>query len=160
MVWTLNKPWQKRERKNWHCDFPVHDCTLEENGSPYFSSVVRQCKWPSLSRKNIEIRKFCYDRNVTSHVSALLWKSIPLTAFNTGERILIWWRLLWFLFVISWKLTRYFQFVHPSRSFSRVRRVTFSHIFFSLDLCCLILPRFNWQFSHQKCAFGGNKFYL
>ena len=32
-------------------DFPVHDCTEEQNGSPYFSSIVPQYKWPSLSKK-------------------------------------------------------------------------------------------------------------
>ena len=25
-------------------DFPVHDCTQEPNGSPYFSFIVHQCK--------------------------------------------------------------------------------------------------------------------
>ena len=159
MVWTLNKPWQKRKRKNWHCDFPVHDCTLEENGSPYFSSVVRQCKWPSLSRKNIEIRKFCYDRNVTSHVSALLWKSIPLTAFNTGERN---------PYLVTFVMVPVCHIMETNPVFPVCPPLPFlfkgkaghvlAHKF--LDLCCLILPRFNWQFSHQKCAFSGNKFYL
>ena len=32
-------------------DFPAHDYTQEQNGSPYFSSIVRQCKSPSLSRR-------------------------------------------------------------------------------------------------------------
>ena len=41
-------------------DFPVHDCTQELNGSLYFPSIVRQCKWSSLSRKIVEIQKFCY----------------------------------------------------------------------------------------------------
>ena len=85
MVWTLNKPWQKRERKNWHCDFPVHDCTLEENGSPYFSSVVRQCKWPSLSRKNIEIRKFCYNQ------LQKYWDTVPYFGLNGLSMILCSW---------------------------------------------------------------------
>ena len=39
--------------------FPAHDCTQELNSSPYLSSIDRQCKWPSLSRKIVEIQKFC-----------------------------------------------------------------------------------------------------
>ena len=42
-------------------DFPVHDCAQEQNGSPY---IVRQCKWPSLSRKIVEIQKFCHHGNI------------------------------------------------------------------------------------------------
>ena len=40
-------------------DLPVHDCTREQNSSPYFSSIVRQCKWLSLSRKMIDIHNSC-----------------------------------------------------------------------------------------------------
>ena len=32
-------------------DFPVYDCTQEQNGSLHFSSLVRHCKWQSLSKK-------------------------------------------------------------------------------------------------------------
>ena len=32
-------------------DSPVHDYTQEQNGSPYFSSIIRQYKWPSLSKR-------------------------------------------------------------------------------------------------------------
>ena len=53
-------------------DFPVHDHTQEQNGSPYFSSIVRQSKWPSLSRKIVVIQKFCYNGNLTSPFSSLL----------------------------------------------------------------------------------------
>ena len=35
------------------------DCTQEQNDSPYFSSIVQQCKWSPLSRKVVEIQKFC-----------------------------------------------------------------------------------------------------
>ena len=47
MFWDLNKPWscnnkimteKKKEKFNMH-DFAVHDCTKEQNGSPYFSSI-------------------------------------------------------------------------------------------------------------------------
>ena len=53
-------------------DFPVHDCTQKQNGSPYFSSIVQQCKWPFLSRKIIESQKVCNVGNMTSHFSSLL----------------------------------------------------------------------------------------
>ena len=40
-------------------DFPVHDCTQEQNGSPYFSSIVRRYRWPSLYvKETVEIRSF------------------------------------------------------------------------------------------------------
>ena len=45
------------EKKNEKIDmynFLVHDCTQKQNSSPYFSSIVQQCKWPSLSRKIVE----------------------------------------------------------------------------------------------------------
>ena len=54
----LNKAWSckygrkkktKQKRKNLACMTPVHDCTLDQNGSPYFPSIARQRKWPSLS---------------------------------------------------------------------------------------------------------------
>ena len=53
-------------------DFPVHDCTRDQNGVPYFSSIVRQCKWPSLSREIVEIQKICFNGKVKSHFSFLL----------------------------------------------------------------------------------------
>ena len=53
-------------------DFPVQDCTQEQNGSQYFYSRVQQCKWPSLSRKIVEIQEFYYHGNLTSHFSSLL----------------------------------------------------------------------------------------
>ena len=56
-------------------DFPVPDCTQEQNGSPQFSSIVRQCKWPSMSRMIVEIQKFCYHGNLTSRFSLFLWVS-------------------------------------------------------------------------------------
>ena len=42
----------KKNEKIDTYDFPVHDCTQGENGSPHFSSIVRQCNWPSLSMKD------------------------------------------------------------------------------------------------------------
>ena len=59
----LNKPWScKYGQKNYKDDmndFPVHHCTPKGNGSSYFPSIVRQCKWPSRSRKIVEIQKLC-----------------------------------------------------------------------------------------------------
>ena len=52
-------------------DFPVHDYTQGKNGSPYFSSIIGQCKWPSLSKKIVVIQKFCYHGNLMSHSSSL-----------------------------------------------------------------------------------------
>ena len=49
-------------------DFPVRDCPSGTKRSPYFSSIVRQFRWPSLPRK-IEIQKSCYLGYVTSHFS-------------------------------------------------------------------------------------------
>ena len=65
---------EKEERIDIY-DLPVHDCALEQNSSPYFSSIVRQCKWLSLSRKMIEIHKYCYHGNLTSLFCSLY--SIP-----------------------------------------------------------------------------------
>ena len=57
-------------------EFPVHDCTQEQNGSPYFSPIVRRYKWPSFSRKIVEIQKFCYHGNLTSRFPLILdWVS-------------------------------------------------------------------------------------
>ena len=40
-------------------DFLVHDCTREQNNNPFFTTIIRQCKWPSLSRTIVGIQKFC-----------------------------------------------------------------------------------------------------
>ena len=61
--------WKKRTVGVY--DFPVLDCTQDENGSPFFSSIVRQWKWPSLSRTMVENQKCCYHGNMTSHISFL-----------------------------------------------------------------------------------------
>ena len=66
-------------------DFPVHDCA---NGSPCFSSIVRQCQWPSLSRKTVEISKFCYHGHMTSHFSSLLTSQDKLSQSSEPIRIL------------------------------------------------------------------------
>ena len=34
---------EKNEKIDMY-EFPVHDCTQEQNGSPCFSSIVRKCK--------------------------------------------------------------------------------------------------------------------
>ena len=61
-------------------DFPMHDWTRDQNGVPYFSSIVRQCKWPSLSREIVEIQKICFSGKVKSHFSFLLCDK------GTGEK--------------------------------------------------------------------------
>ena len=58
---------EKKNKKNGLYNFRVYECTREQNGNPYFCSIVRRCKWPSLSRKIVEIQKFCYRGNLTSH---------------------------------------------------------------------------------------------
>ena len=53
-------------------DFPVLDGTQGQNGGPYyFSSIVRQWKWPSLSREIGEIHKSSCHGNMTSQFSSL-----------------------------------------------------------------------------------------
>ena len=46
--------------------FPGHHCNQEQNVSPNFAPIVEQCKWSSLSRKIVGIRKCCYYGNPTS----------------------------------------------------------------------------------------------
>ena len=50
-----NKPWSCKYGRKKLYDFPVHDCTQEQNGSPYFSSIVGQC-WMAVS-----VKKGCRD---------------------------------------------------------------------------------------------------
>ena len=45
-------------------DIPVCASTQEQYGGSYFSSIVRRCKWSTLSRKIVEIKKFWYQGNV------------------------------------------------------------------------------------------------
>ena len=54
-------------------DFPLHNCPQDQNSSPYFSSIVQRGKYLSLSRKIVEILKFCYHGNLTSHFSSLFF---------------------------------------------------------------------------------------
>ena len=69
---------EKNEKINVY-DFPLHYCTQEQNSIPYFSLMVWQCKGTSLSRKIVEIQKFCYHGNAISHYSPLLQMAILLT---------------------------------------------------------------------------------
>ena len=66
-------------------DFPVDYYTQEQNGSPYFSSIIRQCKWPSLSKKIVVIRKFCHHGSLMSHSSSLY--RIDLTNLKVFQEI-------------------------------------------------------------------------
>ena len=50
----LNNPWsckygRDNNKKLRMYDFPVRDCTQEQNSSEYSFFIVRQCKWLSLS---------------------------------------------------------------------------------------------------------------
>ena len=64
----LNKPWsckydrKKNEKKNDMYDFPVHNCTQEQDGSPYLSFIVRQ-------QMTVSVKKSCYYGNLMSQVS-------------------------------------------------------------------------------------------
>ena len=69
----------KKMKKINMYDFPVHHCTQEQNSIPCFSLMVGQCKGTSLSRKIVEIQKFCYHGNAISHYSPLLQMAILLT---------------------------------------------------------------------------------
>lgn len=53
-------------------DFLIYDWTRDQNGVTYFSSIVRQRKWPSLLREIVEIQKLCFNGKVKSHFSFLL----------------------------------------------------------------------------------------
>ena len=50
---------KKKKEKIYMYDFLVLYGAKKQNGSPYFSSVVRQYKWPSLSKRIVKIHKFC-----------------------------------------------------------------------------------------------------
>ena len=46
----------EKKKNNDMYDFSMHDFTQEQNGSPYYSSIVRHCKCPSLRRKVVAIQ--------------------------------------------------------------------------------------------------------
>ena len=82
--------WQKKTEKLTCMTFP---CTLalrnKTVASPYFvlPSTGRLIKWPSLLRKTVEILKFCYHGNVTSHFSLLSLQALcsqPFTWYKTA----------------------------------------------------------------------------
>ena len=80
----LNKPlsckYSRKKKKTikMTCMTPMHDCTLDQNGSPYFSSIVRQCKWPSLSWTIVEVQEFCYHGKETSQFYSSQRQSSPV----------------------------------------------------------------------------------
>ena len=76
-ILDLKKPWsckygKKKNEKN---------CYIWLSCAPNFSSIVRQCKWPFLSRKIVEFQKFCYHGNATSHFAFPLLSVIPFVLF-------------------------------------------------------------------------------
>ena len=52
-------PWQQNfcisMKKIDMCAVPEHDCTREQNRSPYFPFVVCKCKQPSLSQSDMQL---------------------------------------------------------------------------------------------------------
>ena len=54
--------------------FPVHDCTQEQNGSPYFFFHLSATQMAV----SVKIQKFCYHTNLTSHFSSLLKRAALL----------------------------------------------------------------------------------
>ena len=74
--------WRKKKKRKKY-DFPVHDCHQEPNCSPNFSFLVRQCKWPFLSRKIVEIQKF-FDHvkgEITPPLSIVIYLSFFISLF-------------------------------------------------------------------------------
>ena len=66
----------EKKRKNSHVWISGASLHSGTKGSPYFFSIVRQYKWPSSSRKIVEIQKFCYHGNLTSRFPLILgWVS-------------------------------------------------------------------------------------
>ena len=98
----LNKLWscksgRKKNEKIEVYDFPVHDCTQEQNSSPYFTSIIGQCKWLLLWRKVVEIQKFCYHGNNSSHSPLLLrlcskknWRGPSASTAPSIIRVVFW----------------------------------------------------------------------
>ena len=62
---------ENREKVDMY-DFPVHDYTQEQNGSPYSISNFDNAN--GLSRKIVVVQKFCYHGNLTSHFCSLFAK--------------------------------------------------------------------------------------
>ena len=67
--------WQKKKQTK-------KSCYIWLSWAPNFSSVVRECKWPFLSRKIVEFQKFCYHGNATSRFPLLLLPVIPFFLFH------------------------------------------------------------------------------
>lgn len=68
-------------------DFPVHDCIQEQNGSPYLSFIVRQCKWPSVSRKVVQIQKLPRASTVTECLALELQRTITSNKKKKKTRV-------------------------------------------------------------------------
>ena len=79
--------WQKKTKEVDMYDFPVHDCIQEQNGSPYLSFIVRQCKWPSLSRKVVEIQKLPRASMVTECLALELQRTITSNKKKKKTRV-------------------------------------------------------------------------
>ena len=77
---------RKNEKKIDMCAFSVHDCTREQNGSPYFSSIVQRVQMA------ISVKKDCWEPEICQ-----AWQ--PDVAFFPLYEV--WKILLKFDFVIS-----------------------------------------------------------
>ena len=79
---TWQNPWRNREKSLRHVVMVAKWPTLNKPWS--FPSIVRQCKWLSVSRKLVEIQKFCFHGNVTSHFSLLV--ALTMCTSKTDNR--------------------------------------------------------------------------
>ena len=64
----------KNQTNDVYTVFPVHDCTQEQNGSPYFFFHLSTMQMAV----SVKIQKFCYHNNLTSHFSSLLRRAALL----------------------------------------------------------------------------------
>ena len=81
---VLQIRWMKTKKltcMTFLCTLALRNKTV---ASPYFvlPFIVRLIKWPSLLRRIVEIQKFCYHGNVTSHFSSLLSLFYPKLTTN------------------------------------------------------------------------------
>ena len=73
---------KKNETNDMYTVFPVHDCTQEQNRSPYFFFHLSTMQMAV----SVKIQKFCYHGNLTSHFSSLLRRAALLKIRqNTAE---------------------------------------------------------------------------
>ena len=89
-------------------NIPVCACTQEQNGGPYFSSLVRRCKWSTLSRKIVEIKKFWYQGNVILCLSSQM-QSLVLRYARKQNKKYFFSNLREFISIVELALDRVFK---------------------------------------------------